>query len=72
MLHDKADFLCKMVHFELYDSEDVQRLTQKPYKFRRELRFIIFKIVTEMREVIETFSTKEFLNVIQADANDQK
>jgi len=32
---------------------------------------MIFKIVTEMREVIETFSTKEFLN-IPSEAADQK
>jgi len=32
---------------------------------------MIFKIVTEMREVIETFSTKEFLN-IPSEATDQK
>jgi len=58
-----------MVHFELYDLND--RLTQAPYQFTSELKFMIFKIVTEMREVIETFSTKQFLN-IPSEAADQK
>jgi hypothetical protein len=59
-----------MVHFELYDLND--RLTQKPYEFTSELKFMIFKIVTEMREVIETFSTKEFLNIPSEGADQKK
>ena len=50
-----------MVHLELNDPE---KLTQKPYQFKRELKFIVFKIVTEMRVVIETFSTQEFLDLV--------
>lgn len=53
-----------MVHLELNDPE---KLTQKPYQYCRELKFIIFKIVTEMRVVIETFSTKEFLELVSQD-----
>jgi hypothetical protein len=33
---------------------------------------MIFKIVTEMREVIETFSTKEFLNIPSEGADQKK
>ena len=50
-----------MVNFELHDEE--QNITQKPHQFNEELKFIVFQLVMEMREVIEIFSTKDFLGI---------
>jgi hypothetical protein len=47
-----------MINFELHSAE-----TSSTYKFKQELKFIIFKVLLEMREVIETFSTRHFLGI---------
>ena len=42
-----------MLNNELHDNA-----TAKKYKFSQELKFIVFKLLLEMREVIEIFSTR--------------
>ena len=68
-LSAKAQFLQEMVFFELYD--DTQNLTCRPYKYRTELRFLVFKVVQELKEVIEIFSTSEFLKSSASRGSDE-
>lgn len=58
-LHKKAEFLQELVFLELHDVQ--QNLTCKPYKFKLELKLIIFKLVQELKEVIQTFCSNDFL-----------
>ena len=62
-LYKKVEFLSEMINHEVE-----QRDTQRPYPYSDELYFIIFKIVIEVKEVIQTFTTKSFLG-IQNDEN---
>lgn len=57
-LNKKAEFLQQMIKFEEY--EPSQQQTCKPYEFRTELRFIVFQLLLEICEVIETFTTNDF------------
>ena len=69
LLHSKADFLCKMVNYELHEQED--KLTQRPYLFRFELKYIIYKLIGEIGEVIKAFSTSQFLGISASKDSDE-
>jgi hypothetical protein len=59
-----------MMLFE--ENHESQRMACKPYKFRLEMRLLVFKLVLELKEVIETFSTPEFLgNSISKGSDEQ-
>lgn len=70
LLHSKAEFLSRMVNFELHNAE--QNITSKPYEHRLELRYIVYKLVMEIREVIEIFSTRKFLGISAAKDSDEQ
>ena len=48
-----------MIKFELHD----QKLYQKPYENALEIKVLVLKIVQEIHEVIETFTTRDFLGM---------
>ena len=48
-----------MVKFELHD----YKLFQKPYENALEIKVLVLKIVQEIHEVIETFTTRDFLGM---------
>jgi hypothetical protein len=48
-----------MIKFELHD----QKLFQKPYENALEIKVLVLKIVQEIHEVIETFTTRDFLGM---------
>ena len=70
ILNQKADFLTRMVHLELHDED--QNITMKQYEHIEELRYIIFMLVREIYEVIEAFSTKDFLGISASKDSDEK
>ena len=60
ILHEKALVLKEMVTFELEDHPLNPKLTCKPYPHMFELQTLIFKLLLEVKEAIEIFSTKHF------------
>jgi len=59
-----------MVHFELRNEEI--NFTSKQYEHIQELRYIVFILVREIYEVIEAFSTKDFLGISASKDSDEK
>ena len=61
ILHEKAVFLKDMVTFELEDHPLNPKLTCKQYTNMFEIQTLIFKLLLEVKEVIELFTTKNFV-----------
>jgi len=64
-LYGKAEALQALINNELHEFEE-QNITQAPYSFQDELGYLVLRLLMEMREVIETFSTREFLGLSNA------
>ena len=58
ILSKKAIFLGQMIHFEMYDTN--QNITNSEYPFSKQLRYIAYKVLLELQEVIEIFTTPYF------------
>lgn len=64
-LYEQALSLQALIDSELHEFEE-QNLTQAPYKFTQELGYLVLRLLMEIREVLETFCTKEFLGLSDA------